>query len=192
MKVSLNQFSKITLLVSFFVLVFMQGCENKEENARNKAMQQQAAELQKLKNELEEQKNLQEKQAAEKAAKKAAAERAANAQAVINNPRKYIRLGGSCTYNVTGVVNAYINIQACYFTNSSSFPVSDISGNIIIGSGRQVGKKSKSVVLPFTASGRLEAGQTSMLPIIGIQKEKIPGKSEFSYGAEVLKATVYY
>jgi beta-glucosidase-like glycosyl hydrolase len=188
----------IALLIYFLALGFLQGCEDKEEIAKQKAReerrqtrqlekQEQAAELEKLKTELEAEKKLREKQAAEKAAAEAARAKAkaiANAKTDLErNPGKYIISVGGCTHSESGILNVYTNVQACNFVNSGDFPVSNIQGNVHITTPN--GTKA----VPFRASGRLEARQTNMLPIIGIQKVQIPGKF-VSSRLEVLRLTV--
>jgi hypothetical protein len=158
-----KHFLSTTLIVSFFAFGFLQGCEDKK----------QAAEIEKLKAELT-------KQAIEREAR--AVERNAKSD-LEKNPGKYIFSVGGCTHTESGILNVYTNIQACNFVNQAIFPVNNISGNL------HVTATNGTKAIPFKASGSLGAGQTNMLPIVGIQKMQIPGRF-VSSKIEVLKVTV--
>jgi len=98
------------------------------------------------------------------------------------NPNKYIKTVGQCNYQVSGIVNVYITVKACTFTNSSDFIVADISGDF------HVTTSNGTIKIPFKIpSGfSLSDGMKSELPIKGIEKVKIPGKL-MSYRVEILR-----
>lgn len=77
-----------------------------------------------------------------------------------SSPSSYIHAGRVYTHD-KGIINTYTRATSVEFRNSSEFDVTDISGKItyVASSGAEM------AVVPFKASGELQAGATTMLSV---------------------------
>ncbi|MDR2595344.1 MAG: hypothetical protein LBC87_11300 [Fibromonadaceae bacterium] len=191
------------LMVSFFAICFLQSCEDKAEKERKeivnaiipspaaaalKTPEEQAKEKQaeELKKKLAAQAAEAEKKRQEKIAKE-------NAIAMIRqklrdlekNPSNYISFS-QCNFQASGIVNSYIGIKSCAFTNNSDFPLEDISGNFVVATSNGM------VIVPFrTPVGHINPRSIVVLPTLGIEKVKLPGKMT-GWKLEILRVSAVW